>query len=338
MTGFPQFPARNVDAIVAATEDEFSTELNDQMFHNMPAMRALWKNRGKGTLGAGIHKWGVKSGLNPNGKSMQSDADIVTFSQTNNITNAWYTSMDFMVVPVQRSKLRDSMNGGASQIFDLVKSDEETGIETMQRMVNERTFGTGANNTLVGLPGFFPSVGVGTNTLFNISESNSPFWKNYVDTSTGSFATNGTNGSGGLDKLLNGYLNCSDSGASFPGLIVSNRDVFQYQIQTQGQKIRITKDADFGNVIGRSAITGNAGEGMDYYDSKWVWDNECPLGTVYFVHPEAIRLIEDPNFNMKWIDVNMGLQFLLSGRVLCYRAQSEIKRRNNSGVQTGWTA
>ena len=336
MPTYPSIPAQAADQIYASTMQEYSPKVKSQTFDKMPAAAALWKNKGTGTLGNGRHEWRVEAGLNDNAKVLTSDADTVTFSQQSNLTLAWYDYMAFLAVPVQKSMLRDSQNSGEAQLISLVKTDMRIASKTMKRMISSQTFGDGSGKTIVGLQALLPSTGVGTNTLFNIAEANASFWKNYFLTNAGSFTTQGYRGSAD-DKLTRGYLTCSDSGSETPNLVISDRTVFEYQMRTQGQLVRITKDGDFGK-IGTSSISGNAGDGMPFYDAKWVWDNECPAGTVYFVHTDDFELVEDPNFNFKWIPVNLGLQFLLSGMVLTYRVQSKIDRRNWNGVQTGWTA
>lgn len=315
---------------------EYSPRIKSQTFDKIPAFSRVFKNKGSGTLGNGRHEWRVESGLNENAKVLKNDADTVTFSQQANHTVAWYDYMAFNAVPVQKSMLRDSMNSGEAQIFSLVKADMRIAGKTMKRLLSTQGFGDGSGKTIVGLQALLPSTGVGSNTLFNISETNSPWWKNYFLTAAGSFASNGFHSAN--DKLTRGYLTCSDSGAEFPDTVVSDRSVFEYYITSEASRIRITKDGDFGGIIGKGALSGNAGEGIDLYDAKWVWDNECPAGYVYMLHTEDIELVEDPNFNFRWIPVNLGLQFLLSGMVLTYRCQSKIDRRNWNGVQTGWTA
>lgn len=334
---FPTIPAQTANNVYASTLQEFSSDVKSQTFDKMPAVAALFKNKGTGTLGNGRHEFRCETGLNDNAGTLRTDADRARFSQQSNHVVGWYDYMAFNYVPVQKSMIRDSQNSGAQQIFSLVKADMRIASKTMRRMISTQAIaGDGSNGTIVGLGALLPSVGVGSNTLFNISETGNTWWKNIVSTSAGSFVVNGNHGSSD-DKLLTQYLNCSDSGAEFPDLMISDRATFQYFVRSEGQRIRITKDGDFGK-IGMGAVTGNAGEGMPYYDARWVWDPEVPAGTVYSIHTENVRLIEDPNFNFRWIPVSLGDQFLLSGMVLCHRSQSEMTRRNNSGVQTGWSA
>jgi len=336
MPTYPTIPAQAADAIYASTMQEYSSKVKSQTFDKMPVAAAIWKNKGTGTLGNGRHEWRVESGLNDNAKVLTSDADTVVFSQQSNLTVAWYDYMAFLAVPVQKSMIRDSMNSGEAQLISLVKTDMRIASKTMKRMISSQTQGDGSGKTIVGLQALLPSTGVGTNTLFNIAEANASFWKNYYLTATGSFVTNGWHGSAD-DKITRGYLMCSDSGSEAPDYIFSDRTVFEYAIRAEGLRVRVTKDGDFGRV-GMGALSNEAGKGLPFYDATWVWDNEVPAGYVYFAHTEDFELVEDPNFNFRWIPVNLGLQFLLSGMVLCYRVQSKIDRRNRNGVQTGWQA
>lgn len=336
MPTYPTIPAQAADAIYASTLQEYSSKVKSQTFDKMPVAAAMGQNTATGTLGSGRHEWRVESGLNDNAGTLTSDADTATFSQQSNLTVGWYDYMAFNYVPVQKSMIRDSMNSGEAQLVSLVKTDMRIASKTMRRLISSQTQGDGSGKTMVGLQALLPSTGVGSNTLFNIAEANAPWWKNYFLTSAGSFAANGWHGSSD-DKVTRGYLTCSDSGAEAPDYVFSDRSVFEYALRAEAQHVRITKDGDFGRV-GQSAVSANAGQGLPFYDARWLWDNEVPAGYLYYVHSEDIELVEDPNFNFKWIPVNLGLQFLLSGMVLCYRSQYKIDRRNRNGVQTGWTA
>ena len=334
----PVVAARNADNVYASTDREFSADLKNQTFKNMPAFRALFKNKGTGNLGNGRHEIRMETGLNDNAGTLRSDSDRARFSNQNNHVVGYYDYMAFNYVPVQRSKIRESQNSGANQIFSLLKADHRIATNTMRRMINTQAIaGDGSGGTIIGLPALLPSVGVGSNTLFGISETGNTWWKNVVSLNPGSWASYGPYGSVADDRLLTFYLNMSDSGAEFPDLILSGRADFQRYISTQMLRVQIHQNSEFGK-IGMTALTGTAGEGIPYYGSRWVYDNDIPGGTIYAVNTDDVRLIEDPAFNFEWIPVNLGDQFLLSGSVLTYRAQSEMNRRNRSGVQTPWTA
>ncbi len=338
MVTYPSVAAQNADGIYSSTLQEFSSEVKTQTFNKMPAVAALWRNKESGTGGNGRHEWRVRAGRNTNAKMVRSDADGVDFSQQANLLTAAFDYMAFFAVPVQKSALRDSVNSGKAQIVNLAQEDMKQGEETLRYMISTQTFGDGSNSTLVGLSALLPSTGVGTNTLFGIAEANAPFWQNYFATSAGSWAANGLHGSSD-DKITRGYLICSDNGAMTPNLVISDRNVVEYYIRSEGRTKQTTKDADFAR-IGKSAAGGNeAGRGLPFYDAEWIWDNECPAGFTYLLHTDDFALVEDPTFNFKWTGpIQLGKQFLLTGRVLTYRAQSKVTRRNWNGVITGWTA
>jgi hypothetical protein len=338
MVTYPSISAQSADNIYSSTLQEFSSKVKSQTFSKMPAVAALWRNKETGTGGNGRHEWRVRAGRNTNAKMVRSDADVVDFSQQSNLTTAAFDYMAFFAVPVQQSMLRDSINSGPAALINLVKEDTRQAEETLRYMISTQTFGDGTSDTLIGLSALLPSSGVGSNTLFGIAEANAPFWKNYYVTSAGSFATQGFHGSSD-DKLTRGYLVCSDNGAMTPNLVISDRSTFEYYVRTEAQRIRITKDGDLGR-IGSGVAGGNeAGKGLPFYDAEWIWDSECPSGTTYLIHTDDFALVEDPNFNFKWVGpFPLGKQFLLKGRVLAYRAQSKVDRRNWNGVITGWTA
>lgn len=335
MVTYPTISQQNADNIYSATLQEYSSEVRSQVFAKIPAVDSLWVNKGESRTGI-RHEWRVRAGRNSNAKMITSDADQVDFSQQQNMVTAFYTYMAFFAVPVVQSLLRDSIQTGPSAIIDLTTQDMKQATETLRYMLSTQTFGDGSNNTLIGLTAILPTT-VGSNTVYGIAEATALFWRNHTTTSTGSFAANGLHGSSD-DKLTRSYLACSDNGAQTPNLLISDRSVFEYYIRALGQVKRITKDADFYQ-IGRSAVTGTAGQGMPFYDATWTWDIECATGRVYLVHTDDFVLNEDPDFNFRWIGpIPLGKQFLLKGRVLTYRCQSKVWRRNWNGVSDGWTA
>jgi hypothetical protein len=335
---FPVVAARNADNVYASTDREFSSDVKDQTFKNMPAFRALFRQRGTGTLGNGRHEIRCETGLNDNAGTLRSDADRARFSVQQNHVVGYYDYMAFNYVPVQRSMIRESQNSGAAQIFSLKKADFRIASNTLRRMLNTQAIaGNGDNGTIIGLPALLPSAGVGTNSLFGISEVGNAWWKNVVSLNPGSWAQFGPWGSVADDRLLTFYLNMSDSGAEFADLILSDRTTFQRFLSSNMTRVSINRDSEFGK-IGMTALTGTAGEGIPYYGSRWVYDNDITTGTVYAINTEDVRLIVDPHFDFTPMPVNLGDQFLLSGTVWTHRAQSEMNRRNRSGVQTPWTA
>lgn len=337
MVTYPTISAQNADNIYSSTLQEFSPEVKAQTFRNMPAVDRLWRNKEPGTGGNGRHEWRVRAGRNTNAKVLKSDGDTVNFSQQSNLTVAAFDYMALLAVPVQKSLLRDSINSGKAAIVNLAKEDMTQASETMRYMVSTQTFGDGTGQTIIGLNATLPAAVPGSNTLYGIAEANALFWRHYVATSAGSWAANGLHGSSD-DKITRGYLICSDNGAMTPDLIISDRSTFEYYLRSEGRTKQTTKDADFAQ-IGRSAVSGQAGAGLPFYDAQWVWDGECPSGRSYLLHTEDFALVEDPNMNFRWIGpIQLGTQILLSGRVLLYRAQSKLGRRNWNGVIDGWTA
>lgn len=325
------------DAYTATLQEVTTKKIAAQTFNKMPAVAAVWRNREKGTAGSNRHEWTLRAGRNTNYKTMQSDSDSVDFSAQQHVVTAYFDYMAMMAVPVLGSMLRDSINSGPQARVSLIKEDLRQAEETMRAQIGTQTFGDGSEKTIIGLDAILDTA-PGSNTVFGVPEASASFWKNYFKTAAGSFAANGLHGSAD-DLLTRGYLICSDNGAETPDLIVSDRSTVEYYIRAEGQKKSITKDSDFGK-IGSGAVSGNAGStGLQFYDAQWVWDNQCPTGRLYLIHTEDFALVEDPNFNFKWIGpIQLGKQVLLKGRVLMYRAQSKVYRRNRNGVIDGWTA
>ena len=330
-------PSANTgDAYTATLQEITDTEVKDQTYSKMPAFQAIFGNKQSGTAGANRHEWSLGAGDNTNAKTMTSDADSVEFSAQSHVVTAYFDYMAMNAVPVLGSKLRDSINSGPQARVKLIQEDLKQATRTLKAMLTSQALGDGSGKTIIGIDAFInPSPG--SNTVFGVPEASAAFWKNAYETSFGSFAANGLHGSAD-DKLTRLYLTCSDNGAETPDKILSDRASVEYYIRAEGQKKRVTKDADFGR-IGQGAVGNEAGRGLPFYDAEWVWDNEVPSGYIYMFHSEDIVLVEDPNFNFKWFGpIPLGKQFLLNGRVLTHRSQSKVYRRNRNAVATGVTA
>lgn len=331
---YATIPAEEASKIYTSTLAKFSGDVKSQSFMEVPAWNRLTKNRDSSSGGKRVEKR-IRGGLNTNGKTMQSDADTVTFTDQANLKTAYVDYMAMLAIPVMRSRVMASINSGPEGLVSVAQADMAQATDTMTNMLSSQLFGDGTGKTILGLNAISPTT-VGTNTYAGIPESTATYWQPYAETGAGSFATNGHNGSGD-DKLLTGFLNCSDNGAKQPTDIVSGVDVFSYYLAKEGQLIRNTSNAEFLK-IGQDTISQNAGVGVPYRGAVWTFDNGAPAGTTWLLHSGDITLYEDPNFNFNWTNIgNLGLQILLEGSVLLYRCQMICDRRNWQGKITGWS-
>jgi hypothetical protein len=326
-----------MDSLYSALLDETETEVRSQVFMNMPVANRLWKNREPGSGGDDIHRWPVSAGMNQYAKMIQSDADTVQWGSTQTATTAWFDSFALFAVPVQDSLIRQAKLRGKAAIINLVELETKQAANTMKRMFSSQTFGDGTvPGTLIGLSGILPSTGVGSNTVYNIPEVTNKFWRNQYFTSVGSWPVHGLFGSTD-DIITQAYLSCSDNGADTPDLFISDVTVAMAYARAEGRTRQTTSRAELAN-IGRGAMgpEGSPGEWLPIYNASFLWDVQCPTGYGYFVHTEDFKLIEDPSFNMRWLGpLQIGNQPFLTGRVLTYRCQSEVYRRNWNAVLTG---
>lgn len=335
----PQMPARTMDSIVSALLDETETEVRDQTFKNMPVANRLWSQKEPGSGGDDIHRWPVSAGLNPNAKMISSDADTVTWTATQTVTTAWWDSMALFAVPVQGSLIRNAKLQGKAAIINLVELEVKQATTTLKRMFSSQTFGDGTTpGTMIGLQGILPSSGVGSNTVYNIPEVTNRYWRNLYFNSVGSWAVHGLFGSTD-DIITQAYLSCSDNGADTPDLFITDVTVAMAYARAEGRTRQTTSRAELAQ-IGRAAMgsENNPGAWLPIYNADMLWDVQCPTGYGYFVHSSDFKLIEDPAFNMRWLGpLQIGNQPFLTGRVLTYRCQSEVYRRNWNAVLTGIT-
>jgi hypothetical protein len=331
---YATIPAEEASKIYTAVLAKYSSDVKSQSFTEVPAWNRLTKNRESSSGGKRIEKR-IRGGLNTNGKTMQSDADTVTFTDQANLKTAFVDYMAMLAVPVMRSRVMASINSGPEALVSVAQADMAQATDTMTSMLSSQLFGDGSGKTILGLDAISPTT-VGTNTYAGIPESTAPYWQPYSETGAGSFAVNGHNGSGD-DKLLTAYLNCSDNGAKQPTDIISGVDVFTYYLAKEGQLIRNTSNAEFLK-IGQDAVSQMAGEGVPYRNARWTYDNGAPSGITRLLHSGDFTVYEDPNFNFTWTNIgNLGLQILLEGSVLLYRVQMLVDRRNWQGNVSGWS-
>lgn len=333
----PQMPVRDMDSLQSALYDEMEPEIRDQMFKETPVASRLWRNRAPGSGGDDIHSWTVSAGINPNLKMITSDADTVVWTGTQTATRAWWTEMALFAVPVQDSLIRQAKLNGKSAVIDLVELETKQATATLKRAFSSQTFGDGATpGTLIGLAGMLPASGVGTNTVYNIPEVTNRFWRNLVFNTVGSWPVHGLYGSTD-DIITQAYFAGSDNGADAPDIAICDLTTVTSYVRAEGRTRQTTTRAEFGQ-IGRGGVKSGAGDSLPIHNMELVWDVQCPTGYMYMVHSGDFKLIEDPAFNMRWLGpFQLGNQPFLKGRLLTYRVQSEIYRRNWNVTLTGIT-
>lgn len=332
----PQMPARDMTSVFSALLDETETEVRSQVFEKTPVLNMLWKNRKPGSGGDDVHRWPVYAGLNPNFKSMSSDADTVTWTETQTVTTAWWDSMALLAVPLLTSVIREAKLKGKAAIIDLAKWEAKQAAHTIRRGMSSQTFGDGSTpGTLIGLEGILPHSGVGTNTVYNIPEVSNRFWRNLYFANVGNWSVHGIGGTTD-DVILLGYLSCSDNGAMTPDLFICDITTVLAYSRAETRTRQTTTRAELGNIARGAAVESNEGAWLPMYGMKVVWDVAVPTGYAYMVHSEDFSMIEDPALNMKWIGPLQGMsQPLLHGRVLFWRGQTQCYRRNWNAKFTG---
>lgn len=326
MTTYATIPAQDLNNAYFSTLQEFSSYVEDQTFHERPALERLTRNKKMKTGGRDQVEIRVRAGRNTNAKQIKSDADSVDFSEMNVGTVA-RLPMVMAAVPVLHSELSQSKNSGENQIVDLVKETMMQASETLGDLLAEQLFGDGSDSTMTGLDAIAPTT-AGSNTYAGLSEATHDFWVPYYATGIGSYAANGYLGSTD-DKMTRAFLACSDSGKKTPTYLLSDQLSWEYHHRALGQFVRYTSNDTFGKI---GSLT------LPFFNAEWDFDLEAPSGSVYLLRPDLFEWWIDPNFNYRWIPVSMGKQFLLSGEVLTLRYQIAVRRRNVMGKVSGITA
>jgi hypothetical protein len=328
MATYPQLSAQDLDNVLASTLQDTGPEMRDQTLKAVPALNALTGNKRPTHFSGDRVEQRLAIGRNSDAAWAKTDSPQATLSDQNVATVARFNPA-FLYVPTKWNAKEKSRNSSSPQkIFDLVEEKKKRASQSAKWLMASAVFGDGSNNSLVGLDAIVP-VTSGSNTYGGISEATAPFWRSQFATTMGSYAANGFMGSAD-DVPTRMFLNCSDSGAETPNVIISGQDVVEHHHRALGQRVRFIDQGGFGNI---------GGVGFDFLGAKWVYDRECPTGTMFFLHSDAFYYQVNPDFDYRWTDMmQLGKAFLDTFQVLMIECQITVDRRNLLGRISGITA
>lgn len=272
----------------------------------------------------------LEIGRNPNATYLQNADAIMEIVPTEVAAMAVYKP-SLLVCPIKFNDVEKKINSGPEQFADLIQLRLNQARRTLAEILNQNLYGTGSNLKTLGLGAYIPTT-VGSNTVGTIAESTAPFWKSQVQTSAGSFAANGHNGTA-QDLMLSMWITCSASvKGGYPDLLVGDPLFYQYYSRAEGQRIRILS-----NSPGLGGVYDNGS--MSYRGVPIVFDRMADASTVFYIHKDAFSWYTAPGMNMDVSDMRrVSNQPFVSYVVLALFHQWVCERRQLLGKITGWSA
>lgn len=179
------------------------------------------------------------------------------------------------------SELEADMNAGEGQKFALLPAKLENLRLSMRSDINSDMFSDGTGNSSKDIGGlqYLVSTTPTTGTVGGINRATFSFWRNQQ--------TSGAKTSTAYDNLRSTmrsiYNLCSNGvGDAHPTVGVTTRTVFE------GYESLLTANERFTDKENGDA--GFKNERLKFKGMKFAYDNDCPSGNFYFLHPRFLKL------------------------------------------------
>jgi len=251
-----------------------------------------------------------------------SGADTMTVTRPEGISAAEYNwKYEYATVTIEGTeKVR---NSGPEKIQSLMEARVKQAEITMSNRLGTIIYGDGTGNSgkdILGLAAFCdtsPTTGI----LGNINRATYTWWRNYVNASVGSFASNGLTAMGTAVRSLT-------RGNDRPKVIVCGNTVFGYLETVANGRAQFMNPelADLG-------FHGLKFEGIDV-----LYDPQCTADRMYFLNTDYLhlRVHQDENFSMGKF-VEPADQNILVAKIL-WAGQMTASNCQLQGVLAGFSA
>lgn len=321
--------------LVSSTAAHFIPGVFRQTITDHPLLRRFM-SKTKDITGMGKQiEFIVSFGDNESVQFITSPAQSFTFSSQAIITKG-KVDPSLLVGHVLFEETEKRQNSSDEQIANLVEERIAQLRETFERKLSKALF---SNGTLSGKSctkglGFWVPTNPGSLTIATLPETSYPWWKSQNRASCGSWATNGYGGST-LNYPRNMYLSCTD-GSRRPNLIVSSQGVFELFHDYLLSKVQITMPNNF-RPYGDSTVQPDT-PFESFMGTEYIWDKDCPAGTMLFLHTDSFHLAVTPGMNFDMLPIQrIPNQPLLSYQFMMLRHELICVRRNWQGRTSGWT-
>lgn len=321
----------NYDTFFTMTIKNYSKTLEKNFLQYRPSVEILFDNYAKSdTRGGRIWQGMAEYGQSPTVKFFNGP-DTFAQEPTQTAQPIQY-NWRYMGGSVSIAKTEMLENSGPVALADITESRINQVLRTMNLQLGNEIFSDGTNyggQTIVGL-----QAGIATDNttvVGGLDPAVWPFWRNNFVKNCGSFAANGVNGTT-QDVVLSLFNNCTDGSVERPTDIISDQSTWEFYNRTNVQQVRYVR-ADGDQSSGDLSI-----KGLEYQGIRWVWDRQCPAGTIYFLNRDKLGFMVDPRFKFEWTAPMSYPNQLMFTRIVGLRLVMIYKSRMFLGVSTGWTA
>lgn len=319
------------DTFFTLTIKNYDKTLHKNFLLYRPAVEAFFDNYSKTDTGGGrVWQGIVEYGQSPTVKFFNGP-DTFAQEPTQTAQPIMY-QWRYLGGSVSISKTEMLENSGPAALADITKTRIDQVMRTMSLVLGNEIFSDGTNYgglTIEGLAKGLPTNN--TTVLGGLNPATFPFWRNNFTTSCGSFAANGVKGTT-QDLVLTTFNNCTDGTMDRPDYIISDQSLWEYYNRTNLQQVRyIRADGDQAN----ADLSNRA---LEYQGIKWIWDRQCPAGTLYMVNTKYAHIKIDPRFKFQWTDPLSYPNQMMYTRLVGLRLCMVYTARMFHAVMTGWSA
>ncbi|HUW09386.1 MAG TPA: phage major capsid protein [Anaerolineae bacterium] len=188
-------------------------------------------------------------------------------------------------VPIKILHSEELDAGGERALFDLAAQKLKQAKRALENRLAFDLWQTAAvNGAMNGLPLAIPAaptVGI----WGNIDRAQAPWWQSKSTTAFGSFGAN-------LDKLDSMSLQVTAGGGENWDWIVTDQTTFLRFKQQARTYLQINAGAPVSAAGKRLAEFGFSV--VEYEGKPVIWDRQCPVGFLYFINNEALKLAVIP--------------------------------------------
>jgi hypothetical protein len=308
------------DRVASTTLKNYQKQLADNVSDHIPLLKLL---RSKGAVKVSGGDTIVRPLMHEFANAQSySGSDVIDVTKQDGISAAEYNWKQ-VVCPIVVEGIEKARNMGETQVLDLMEALTMQAEMSLADKVSEMIFGDGTGNSgkdMLGLQAIVSDTPT-TGTLGGINAANESFWRNEVNTSVGSFASNG------LTEMSTMMRNLT-RGVDRPDVIVCDTTQFgRLETVANGR-------AEFSN----PALADQGFRALKFQGVDVIFDDNCPSDHMYLLNTKNLKLYihRDNDFSVGPF-IEPANQDVLVAKVKLY-AQLTTNRRNSAGALSGFSA
>lgn len=324
--------AQSLDSFFTAVIKNYHSEQKDNWVKDRPALQHFMENASMRDEGGYLVSYPEAYGTNTTTVFFDGMDRIDTTPQETNLPSQYYWKNIYSAVAIAETDMM--ANRGKAAIFDLFKARIKQSEKSCRDLINQEFYGDGTNfnfKTFVGVAAGVsatPTADPASGPVGGIPASNT-WWQN-VQTTLGSWAANGVNGTA-TDSVFSTYNTCTDGNEVYPTIILSDQATYQYYNQSLVKNERIIQNGTSQTLNMPTLVYGPR-------NTPWYWDRQCPTGYMYLLNKEDMGFVVDPGWYFTWGPPKSWPDQLAVIRIVKLRFFMRYTRRMFLGVISGITA